>query len=446
MRDGIKVSIILPSLNVGAYISESIESARNQTLHDIEIICIDAGSTDGTWEKIQEQASEDDRIIALRSPVKSYGFQVNMGLDRARGRYVAVLETDDYVAEGMYGTLCRIAEEHGVDYVKCDYSTYVTDENGERLFTERRISMDRGLYSDVFKPSEHPDTVVDDWYLWNGIYDADFLRRNGIRFSETPGAAFQDIGFLHKTCSSAEKALYVGESLYRYCVDRDGASSNSDRTLKFIRKEYGLLVDGLGESPDSPSRNMLYRRMARSFVRACMDSTDGMLMEVEAADICAWFQRQLREAERWGYVKEDDIPISLRGGYRHLMSPAFGFVTYRGMRTREFYEFLSDGCSVIVFGCGVYGREACRFLKASRYEIAGFMDNNKKLWGNHIDGFAVMSPETIKELPDTMKYLVASEKYANDIANQLREYIASENIFIYTSELVYTENYKKRRK
>lgn len=98
MKNKCKVSIIMPSLNVVDYIDECIQSALKQTLSEIEIICVDAGSTDGTWEKLISYADNPeykDHIILLQSEVKSYGYQINLALRQAIGEYIAILETDE---------------------------------------------------------------------------------------------------------------------------------------------------------------------------------------------------------------------------------------------------------------------------------------------------------------------------------------------------------------
>ena len=103
----IAVSIIMPSLNVANYIEECLASAVNQTLKEIEIICIDAGSTDGTAEIIERYAEKDKRIRLIKTEFKSYGAQVNLGIRLARGYYIAILETDDYVSCDMYENLYK---------------------------------------------------------------------------------------------------------------------------------------------------------------------------------------------------------------------------------------------------------------------------------------------------------------------------------------------------
>lgn len=81
----IKVTVIMPSLNVADYIKECLESVIHQTLRELEIICVDAGSTDGTREILEEYAQRDPRILVVDSPRKSYGYQVNQGLRLSQG-------------------------------------------------------------------------------------------------------------------------------------------------------------------------------------------------------------------------------------------------------------------------------------------------------------------------------------------------------------------------
>ena len=115
-----KVSVLMPSLNVEKFIRQSVQSVVDQTLSDIEIICIDAGSTDGTLEVLEEFEASHDNVVLLRSPVKSYGAQMNMGLAAARGEYIGIVETDDYVDAHAFENLYNAAKAHGCDIVKAN--------------------------------------------------------------------------------------------------------------------------------------------------------------------------------------------------------------------------------------------------------------------------------------------------------------------------------------
>ena len=129
-----KVSVIMPSLNVAAYIDEAVESVLRQTLEDIEVICVDAGSTDGTWEKLEGYASSDGRLKLIRSDKKSYGYQMNLGISEAAGDYIGIVETDDYIELDMYERLYDAAIETNADIVKSDFDMFITGDNGQRIY------------------------------------------------------------------------------------------------------------------------------------------------------------------------------------------------------------------------------------------------------------------------------------------------------------------------
>ncbi len=425
----VRVSIILPSLNVADYIEETLESVKRQSLYDIEIICIDAGSVDGTWEIIKKCSYGDKRFRLLHSPIKSYGHQVNMGLEIAQGDYVAILETDDYVTSGMYETLYKNAIKWNVDYVKCDYSAFYMDKENNRRLISRVITTNDKYYETPFCPGNESCAAIDDWYLWNGIYKRSFIINKGITLSETPGAAFQDIGFLHQVLSFAEKAIYIKDDLHRYRLDRDEASSNSNKTLFYIRQEYGCLFDK--QKNEKNNSKLLYKRMAKSYVRACMDSSDNVLNSQDGRDICEWFNEKLIYAQDNNIVKIEDIPFSMRRIYTKLLESVVEYIDYRNNRLDELKLFLNNSADIIIFGCGAYGMEAYNNIIKRGFKIKAFMDNNNALWGKRIQGINVINPQEVCKLPDDVGYIIANEKYSGDIERQLRFMKKQINIFIY---------------
>ena len=91
------ISIIIPVYNVEQYLDECMKSLINQTLKDIEIICINDGSTDNSLEILKGYAEKDDRIKIIDKENGGYGIAMNMGLKAATGEYIGILEPDDYV-------------------------------------------------------------------------------------------------------------------------------------------------------------------------------------------------------------------------------------------------------------------------------------------------------------------------------------------------------------
>lgn len=124
-----KVSIIMPSLNVVPYIEKCMDSVLGQTLQDIEILCVDADSTDGTHEILERYAKQDLRVRLFRDDQHSTGYAKNLGIDIAKGEYIGIVEPDDYIELDMFERLYEAAVADCLDVVKCDYSTYVTIDN-----------------------------------------------------------------------------------------------------------------------------------------------------------------------------------------------------------------------------------------------------------------------------------------------------------------------------
>ena len=92
-----------------------------QTLHDIEIICINDGSTDGSLKILQEYAAKDSRIVLIDKMNEGYGVGMNIGLDKATGEYIGIVEPDDFVPLSMYEDLYKVAKENELDFVKADF-------------------------------------------------------------------------------------------------------------------------------------------------------------------------------------------------------------------------------------------------------------------------------------------------------------------------------------
>ena len=433
---GAKVSVIMPSLNVADYIEEAVQSVINQTLKDIEIICIDAGSNDGTWEILTRLAAADGRIILRHSDRKSYGYQVNLGIAMASGEYIAVVETDDYVDSKMYEGLYQEAIVHDCDYVKSDYFAYWTQADRKRVFVRKNIFFNQELYGIVMEPKLHWETATGDWYLWSGIYKKEFLIRENIRLSETPGAAFQDIGFLCQTNIKAKRVLYLKEHYYRYCMDRDGASSNSGKGLQYSYQEFSCLCNSIRDTMDRESAQVFYCRMAKSFM-CCYGEIESRGLRIEdneKKDYYQWFQTQLKTAKEQGIINAQVIRPEIWDKVEKLLISEEYYIEKVQEREKYMQGIIGQAGEypVIIFGCGYYGYQAYGWLKRHGYSIMAFMDNNQELWGTKIDEYFIESPQQIPNMPVHIKYLIANEQHSGEIKQQLLELgVEKENICIY---------------
>ena len=257
MDQTIKVSVIMPSLNVGDYIRECIESVVNQTLKEIEIICIDAGSTDGTLEVLREYASKDPRIRLEHSEVRSYGHQMNMGLNMAMGEYIGIVETDDYITQDMFEKLYAAASNaNKPDVVKSPFYQLNPQGDSRPPLEVRRLN--QAADGEVFSLTEHYGMIGEHPSIWSCIYRNDFLIRRNIRFQELPGAGWADNLFFYRTLCEAERICWVNEPFYYYRENNPSSSSNlKDCSIPMAR--INDLKDYL--EANFPKNRMLERRL-----------------------------------------------------------------------------------------------------------------------------------------------------------------------------------------
>ena len=268
MNEAPKVSVIMPSLNVAPYIRQCMDSVLTQTLDDIEIICVDAGSTDGTAEILREYAERDPRLTVLHSDQKSYGFQMNLGMDAAKGKYMGIVETDDWAEPAMFETLFAAAEADSLDVAKAGYYLYYAEP--EVMDTECAITSEvfsRRVFcprTDFASPLERAEFFKMKPTIWSAIYRLDFLRKNGIRFHETPGASFQDLSFSFKVFALANRVRLLEGCFLHYRQDNPESSIHSTGKVYCVSEEYKE-IDRFLDSDPVMKRNLSGVRIRMQF-------------------------------------------------------------------------------------------------------------------------------------------------------------------------------------
>ena len=237
-----KISIIVPIYNVKAYLPQCLDSILAQTFSDVEIICVDDGSDDGSEKIVDEYAKRDSRIVAIHKSNAGYGAAMNSGLDAAKGDYIGIVESDDCIMPEMYEKLYEQASQHNLDFIKSDAFFWF-----EGLNYKKRIHIDalESYYNKVL--DYHYRNRFFDFFMniWTGIYKREFLETHNIRFHESPGASYQDNGFWMQTCMYATKAMWLDEAFYLYRQDNPEASIKSQGKIHAMEKEYEWLEDEL---------------------------------------------------------------------------------------------------------------------------------------------------------------------------------------------------------
>ena len=308
----------MPSLNVGAYMEECLSSVLNQSFGDIEVICVDAGSTDDTLKIIEKHQETDNRIKIIHSDMKSYGHQVNLGLKEAKGTYISIIETDDYADKDMLKNLYELSEDETVDIVKGTFY-YLNDYNKfKKEFVKDNAK--KGLISNkVFTLKEEPLFIEGHPSIWAGIYLKEFLDKNNIRFIEAPKGGWVDNPFFYETALKAEKIVYFDEPVYYYRITNPNSSSNDfgDNALpmKRILDIYEVLQEN--KVQDENIILLFYNRLFR-YIEIILENNDNDINSLEYKD-CCYIQKVLKKLDE-NFVQENLI-TNFRVLYYKFMSP-----------------------------------------------------------------------------------------------------------------------------
>lgn len=232
-----KVSVIVPIYGVEKFLRECLDSILSQSLKDIEIILIDDGGKDKCPQIIDEYAQKDNRIIAIHKENGGYGQTCNVGLERATGEYVAIVEPDDYINCKMYEDLYNLAQKYDVDIVKSSfYEKYDTQTN--KSIKEINWNKKHDLPIGVFDIKKCPLFLYFHPSIWSCIYKREFLNRNNIRFVEAKGSGWTDNPFQVQTMCLAEKIFYTPQAYYYWRKQNDDEAIDlKDKTIPLKRSQ-----------------------------------------------------------------------------------------------------------------------------------------------------------------------------------------------------------------
>lgn len=227
-----KVSVLVPIYNVEKFLQQCLESVVEQTLREIEIICINDGSTDSSAEIIREFAEKDDRIVVIDKPNSGYGDSMNQGLARARGEYIGIVESDDWIDTHAFEDLYRIAKMNDADVVRANYYQNYKGVDKKFFYVEPTAT------GKVVDPKHQTWIFLQAPAIWSAIYKRSFLEENDIKFLPTLGASYQDTGFNFKVWASAKRACFTTEAYLHYRTDNEASSVKSAGKIMNVSTEY----------------------------------------------------------------------------------------------------------------------------------------------------------------------------------------------------------------
>lgn len=240
------ISVLVPIYNTERYLAQALDSLVAQTFSNFEVICINDGSTDGSREIIQRYLDSDERFGVIDKVNSGYGASMNLGIDKARGEYLAILEPDDFFEPNALQLLHNAALEFNLDVVKANYWFYWSQPTEQNKLIE---VCDSRLIGKIIDPRTEPSVLTCIPSIWSALYRKTALTNSSIRFSETPGASFQDLGFQFKVWASVNRVMLLDTPILHYRQDNEASSVNNPDKAFCVCTEFESIKDHISSSP-----------------------------------------------------------------------------------------------------------------------------------------------------------------------------------------------------
>ena len=298
----IKISVIIPVYNVAPYLSRCLESLINQTLKDIEIICIEDCSTDNSLTILHNYEKQDSRIKVIAFDTKqNAAIARNTGLEIAQGEYLGFVDSDDFVDLDFYEKLYHKAIETGADIVKG--STLIVDLKGD----EKKSALNNNI-------PENKMSFLGEW--WSAIYRRDMILKNGIHFpAECPKA--QDSVFLTRCLLKAHRIELLDNCFYHYIRRENSLDSKklSDVALKSEIQAISLILDELNENyPQNLTVDeylIPYEKRLEFFVAGFYRTDDTELKSPEIKQLLKYYHLCKEKVHFWDSFPYHTLKISM---------------------------------------------------------------------------------------------------------------------------------------
>lgn len=235
MASGDLISIIVPVYNVEKYLAKCLDSIREQSYKNFEVILIDDGSTDSSVEICKEYCSTDDRFKLITKKNGGASTARNVGLKNATGKYIYFLDSDDWLKNNALETLINKSKSDNADLVFCE-ALAIDDTTGKESYSNYSYhkQYETGVpYKMMKEMLKHKEFHVAVWIL---LIERDLIEKNEIFFKE--GIIYEDMIFAYQIFTLAERAAHVHEVLYnrRY-------RENSVMTTKKGEKNFVSAVE-----------------------------------------------------------------------------------------------------------------------------------------------------------------------------------------------------------
>lgn len=320
------ISVIVPVYNVEKYLEECLDSILAQTFTDLEVICIDDGSTDSSGKILDDYKEKDERVIVVHRENHGLGHARNTGIDMARGKYICFIDSDDYMEADTLMKRYELAEKNNCDLV-LDNMDKFDCQSGEKLDWAYTLNFNLIPEKEVFNRHDIPDFIMDISIQNsnNKFCRLEMLRKNNLKFKEISYA--EDVFFGFMALNLSERISVIPDIDTHYRINRPGSLTTTVSPNRLLAVEtYKDLYDDLYE------RGIL-DEIRRSFYSRFLSSLHYELNAI-GRDPLRFEFRKLLMSDEYKYMKITEQPASVYrnkddlNAVKELLLPVISVVTH----------------------------------------------------------------------------------------------------------------------
>ena len=329
----IKVSVVIPVYNVDKFLNNTLSDITGQTLKEIEIICVDDGSTDKSCEIIEEWMKKDSRIQLIKQTNQYAGVARNNGLKKARGKYVIFWDADDLFEEKALEVLYTQAEKEQSDICICGARKY---DNERQEYTALKACLNEDLLpeKETFNKFDVPDNIFNltNNVPWNKLYRTKFVLDNKLEYQAIKQA--NDTYFTIMALFLAERITYVKDILIAYRVNNEASLTGKASDTVFCAYDSWLYTkERIEKYPD-------FKMVQKSFLNRALGgfhfslSSQSVFSEYEKL-YCMLVEKGFHEFGLDEYSEEDIyIPWMYKDMKKMYMVGPADFILQKNMARR----------------------------------------------------------------------------------------------------------------
>ena len=241
------ISVIVPAYNAKDYLRECLDSICNQSYKNLEIICINDGSTDNSEEIMRDYAKKDSRIKILSQHNQGLSASRNNGIKEAHGEYITFIDSDDYVSHDMIEELYKRAQQTQAQVVISNFSRIYSSPAREEVATYwKRLNQKKVEPIDSLPEKfRYQDIVecafVSPCFVWGKLYSHKFIKENALKFEV--GMYYEDGVFFIEILKCNPLFSYIDKPLYKYRISENSISHSVNKHQLDLLKSCSLIEE-----------------------------------------------------------------------------------------------------------------------------------------------------------------------------------------------------------